>query len=143
MHKDAKGEDTLHYEGKGNRLGHSLFSDQLGMAQLTPNELWDRVRGLQGEIIYTIEHSKANMIHEVTDSYVRIKGRKSRPTRREIEYAYEWLWKHKSLHVKKGGFDVFIHQVTPAILLYAVPDEVAKVPNNENSDGYSGITLKT
>jgi len=28
-------------------------------------------------------------------------------------------------------------------LLYAVPDEVAKVPNNENSDGYSGITLKT
>ena len=101
------------------------------------------MRRLRGEIVYTIERKMPNPIEEVTDSYVRIKGRKSRPTREEIEYAYEWLWEHKSLYVKKGGFDRFIYQVTPAILLHAVSDQVVVVHRSGNPEGYSGIRLKS
>ncbi len=110
------------------------------MRELNDNEVWDRVQQLQGKTIFTLVRKKPNFIKEVTGNAVVIDGRRSRPTRSQIVYAYRHLWKHGELRPKEGNWKdpIFIWSIVPAILLAAIPEQFAKVGDL----GLSGIHIK-
>jgi hypothetical protein len=113
------------------------------MRKLTENELWQRVRQLQGKTVYTIEQNRPNVIEEVTAEKVIIKGRQSPIRKIEAWDAYEELWVRGKLQIGKGGGKRrrFIYYVTAAILRDAVPEQV-EVIRRGKTERFSGIQLK-
>ena len=110
------------------------------MTQLKEEELWQRVRALKGQTVYTLERHSSNHIQDVSDSNVIISARRSRPSRAEIVGAYEVVCMSGELRISAGwkGGTRWMYSVTPAIVLAAVPDQVEIIDDG----GLSGIKLK-
>lgn len=58
---------------------------------LNENELWQRVRGLEGQIVYTLDQQRPNRILRVTDEVIEIQNRGTRPTRDDVLQVYREL----------------------------------------------------
>ncbi len=113
---------------------------------LSEEELWSRIKNLEGKTIYTIKQRRRNHILKVTDWEVIIEGRRTRPSRKYIYNVYRYLHKHgeitKDDFVKICGNEICkkVGRITMAILASALPDEVEAFTCNER--GLSGIRLK-
>ena len=73
---------------------------------LTENKIWEKVRALQGETIYTVTNLAPNHIILVEDTgnsndSIIIENRKSRPTREDIIRAYDILYQRRELERKR------------------------------------------
>lgn len=61
---------------------------------LSDDELWDRVKKLEGKTVFTIVQKKPNKVLRVTDREVIIEGRATRPSREFIVKVYRYLWRN-------------------------------------------------
>jgi hypothetical protein len=102
---------------------------------LNEDTLWNRVRGLSGETVYTLNKQKPNTILNVTEHNIEIENRKSRPSRNEIWSLYKQVYKEKTLY--SGEAEKYTYAVSYAILLNVVPNEIEPIPGNK-----LGIQLK-
>lgn len=106
---------------------------------LTSAKLWSKVKGLEGKFVYTLRRENPNFVSLVTDSKIVIRDRTTFASRRQIEVGYNTLWQQGELRVGSGrwmGSSRSMLYLVPAILLAAVPDQVAKT-----TDGISGVRL--
>lgn len=117
---------------------------------LNADQLWERVRRMQGQIVYTIDRGNPNRIPRVTDDAVEIENRATSPTRDDIVRVYE------ALHVRGEitGRDLYgdqpilghpyankVGRIIIAILVKAVPDEIEAI-HRDKTHRLSGIRLK-
>ena len=103
------------------------------LKRLSSEELWSRVRGLEGQTVYTLKVRRPNTIEEVTEDRIIIRGRKSTPTRKEVETVYSTVWDAGVFRVHEGnwrGPASFVYSVTPAIVLAAVPEQVQAIADD-------------
>lgn len=96
------------------------------LSKLRDNELWKRIKGLQGQTIYTLKRRQPNKILRVTDNAVVIENRKSKPSRKQICELYHLMYEKKE--VTTDSPQEFTLAVTYAILVKAVPDEIEDIP---------------
>jgi hypothetical protein len=116
-----------------------------------PNEklIWQRIKELENKDIWTIQQKKRNKIVYVSASDITIDGRKTRPTREDVQEYCQFLIKHRIVTEKNrparnwpGGHKT--GRVIMAILAAALPEYVeAFSQNNRYSRGLSGIRLRS
>lgn len=109
--------------------------------KLEREELWQRVRNLEGRTVATLKVGKANFVESVSEDRISITRRNSQPTRTQVNDVYDNVWEKGEFRLYGGnwrGQSQFIWAVVPAIVLAAVPDQLEKI----NDDGLSGIRLK-
>ena len=109
--------------------------------KLNSQELWERVTALENQTIYTLKHRRPNFVEEVGDSSIRIKGRRSRIARAQIEQVYDNLCRIGEFRMGLRDWTGKINRlrrVVPAIVLAAVPEQAEMI----HDDGPSGIRLK-
>lgn len=111
------------------------------MHKLNEDELWNRVKGLEKKVVYTVERKRPNKVEEVTDKEIIITDRVSHIARKEVVDAYEHLWRMGELMPGKGDCGRFIHSVTPAILKAVDPEQV-EVVHRGGEERFSGIRLR-
>jgi len=115
---------------------------------LSDSELWKRVKGLEGETIYTLKRRKANKILSVDAHWVVIERRATKPSREDIFSVYKYL--RRAGEVTKedllGGASILKHpygkkvgSIIKAILARVVPEEIEVIPETE---GVTGIRLR-
>ena len=117
---------------------------------LSENELWGRIRGLEGETIYTIQQCKPNRVSRVTADKVEIEGRAALPSREDILCVYQYLQRRGEV----TGEDLYGNasilgdalanktgRVIMAILARAVPDEIEAIKRSK-TERLSGIRLR-
>jgi hypothetical protein len=122
------------------------------MKALTDLELWERVRSLQGRMVYTIQQRKLNTVSQVTASEVRLlkstrRPRPSTPLKRDIVNTYHYFAKHG--RVTKDDFNEipesrtwgFVGYIILAILRDAVPEQIEEFRRSKTSP-LCGIRLK-
>lgn len=138
---------------KGNYLfelpveGSLRLTSQKEPEKLTDTELWQRVKGLEGQTVWTLARPSRNKIVEVTTQKVVFEGSRTSVPRTDICGAYEELWQEGTLWADKGSTahghkgDYYLWSVTPAILLSAVPDQVE--PIREQGKAKPAIRLKS
>ena len=113
---------------------------------LSDDELWSRVKQLEGETIYTIVQKKPNKVLRVTDSEVIIEGRTTRPSRRFVVRVYRYLCRNGEvtgrdwIKICGNEFCGKVGRITLAILVRAIPDQVESFTRDER--GLSGIKLR-
>jgi hypothetical protein len=111
------------------------------------NHIWQRIRGLQGKTIRTVEQGKPNTIVHVSASDIEIQGRDTKPTRADVLCYCRVLVRDKM--VTKRNRPIFgwdgghkTGRIIMAILADALPDYVqAFTRNNPYDPGLSGIRL--
>lgn len=97
------------------------------MTLLDDSRLWERIRGLKGETILTIDRKKANKILEVNNERVVIENRKTAPTKKDIILFYHCLKKRGILTKENIPEEFFLRKIARiilAILAEAVPEEI-------------------
>ena len=72
----------------------------------TETEIWEAVKQLKGQTIYTLSHRKPNQIIEVDDTgnlwdEIHILDRHTKPTREDVLEAYKTLVENKELERKR------------------------------------------
>jgi hypothetical protein len=102
------------------------------------DELWRRVRGLEGQIVYTLKRREPNAIENVTDNTIVIRDRRSRPSRESVEEVYNLVWADGEFRVYEGRQGVYVYAVVPAIVLAAAPEQLERVDDG----GLTGIRLR-
>ena len=110
------------------------------MRQLNPEELWEKVRALKGQTLYTLKRHSPNHVQDVSDMEVTISQRSSRLRRADIVGAYEVVCMSGELRIRAGwkGGPSYLYSLVPAIVLHAVPEQIEKITDG----GLSGIKLK-
>jgi hypothetical protein len=98
--------------------------------KLTEDELWACLRSLIGKTIWTLVKGNSNRIVAVTDIGVIFDGRVSIPTRRQITWAYEKLWRTGQLGLAEPLKRRRVSAITLALLKGAVPEQVEQVVEN-------------
>ncbi len=114
--------------------------------------IWQRIQMLQGKDILTIQNGKRNRIQYVSTSDITIDGRKTRPTRVDVE-VYCTILDSDGIITKKnrppfgppngwsGGHKT--GRIIMAILASALPEYIeAFSQDNPYEPGLSGIRLK-
>lgn len=122
------------------------------MKALTANELWERVKRLEGRTIYTIQQRKPNTVSQVTAAEVRLlkstgEPRPSTPHKEDIVNTYNYLVTH--CQVTKDDFDKipesrrwgFVGYIILAILRDAIPEQIEEFHRSERCR-LCGIRLK-
>ena len=69
---------------------------------LSDSELWQRIRELEGETVYTIQQCKPNKILRVTGDRLEIEGRATKPSREDILCVYQYL-QRTGKRFRRGG----------------------------------------
>ncbi|MCL0057869.1 hypothetical protein M1N05_02230 [Dehalococcoidales bacterium] len=115
---------------------------------LSDSELWERVRGLEEETVYTIQQCKPNRILRVTADKVEIAERKTKPSREDILRVYHHLQRmgrvtredlYGNASILKNPLARKTGRIIMAILAAAVPEEIDVIPETER---LSGIRLR-
>jgi predicted RNase H-like HicB family nuclease len=109
------------------------------ITKLTAHELWALVRALEGKSIYTLVKRSPNLIEEVTNSEIKIRGRRSAVPRWQVNRGFEQLTRTGELLVKKRHSpDTWTLFVVPALLYVALGEDrqLELIPGN------AGIRLK-
>lgn len=118
---------------------------------LNENELWQRVRGLQGQIVYTPDREKPNRILLVTYGMIEIENRATRPTRDDVLQVYRQLQQRgeitgEDLYGESSIVgDQLAHKsgrIIMAILARAVPEEICVIKRSK-TERLSGIRQKS
>ena len=122
------------------------------MEKLTKEDLWGRVRRLEGTTVLTIQHQNENPIWQVSPDKVYIRytdgvSQKTRPTKEQIWATYKYLWTH--CQVTHHDFENALHgilnkrvaRIVPAILTTAVPEQIEAFKRGPGVPR-SGIRLK-
>ena len=117
---------------------------------LSENELWERVRGLSGRTVYTIERQRPNRISGVTDESIAIADRTTKPTREDIFQVYREVWQRGEITGEDlyGDQSILGHpyarktgRIIVAVLASAVPEEIQGVRRSK-TQRLSGIRLR-
>jgi len=117
---------------------------------LSENELWERVRGLSGRTVYTIERQRPNRISGVTDEAIAIADRATKPTREDIIQVYREVWQRSEITSEDlyGDQSILGHpyarktgRIIVAVLASAVPEEIQGVRRSK-TQRLSGIRLR-
>ncbi len=101
--------------------------------KLSDDELWGRIRKLEGQTVSTLARPRSSKIVEVTPKKVIFEGSRAPVLRKDIFAAYEELWREGSLWADKGNTahghkgDYYLWSVTPAILLKVLSDHVEPI----------------
>ena len=117
------------------------------MKPLTDNELWNRVRKLQGKVISTPDLKRPNKIMKVTDNSV-IFDRPSSLAKEDFLKCYRLVIQHHILTNNNTPPDFFyrrIARVCYALLAEAVPEQIRAFSRRESppaAQGLSGIEVK-
>ena len=118
---------------------------------LGEHQLWQRIKQLEGQVVYTLEQQKPNQISRVTDESIEIEGRATAPTRNDILLVYRQLHQTGQITAADlyGGNSILNHpyakksgRIIMATLATAVPDEIDVIKRNK-TQGLSGIRLKS
>ena len=118
---------------------------------LNENELWQRIRGLQGQIVCTLDQQRPNRISRVTDEMIEIENRGTRPARQDVIQVYRQLHRRGEI----TGNDLYGEssivgdqlanksgRIIMAILARAVPEEICVIKRSK-TERLSGIRLKS
>ena len=117
---------------------------------LSENELWERVKGLSGCTVYTIERQRPNRISGVTDESIAIADRTTKPTREDIFQVYREVWQRGEITGEDlyGDQSILGHpyarktgRIIVAVLASAVPEEIQGVRRSKTQK-LSGIRLQ-
>ncbi|MBA7625220.1 hypothetical protein ES703_32646 [subsurface metagenome] len=117
---------------------------------LSENELWERVRGLSGRTVYTIERQRPNRISGVTDEAIAIADRATKPTREDIIQVYREVWQRGEITSEDlyGDQSILGHpyarktgRIIVAVLASAVPEEIQGVRRSK-TQRLSSIRLR-
>jgi hypothetical protein len=111
--------------------------------------IWQRIKKLENEDIWTIQQKKRNKIVYVSASDITIDGRITRPERKDVQEYCQFLIGHGIITEKNrpprnwaGGRKT--GRVIMAILAAALPEYIeAFSQNNRYSPGLSGIRLRS
>lgn len=118
---------------------------------LNENEFWQRVRGLEGETVYTLERQNPNRILRVTDEDIEIENRGTRPIRDDVLQVYRELHRRGEITGDDlyGENSVVGHElahksgrIMMAILARAVPEEISIIRRSK-TERLSGIRLRS
>ena len=123
------------------------------MKVLSEHELWERVKGLQGRTVYTIERLSANKVLKVTDNEVRLAKengelRSTTPIKSDIVNTYDYLMRHGQVtredysKIPESRYWAFVGRVVYAILRDAVPEQIEEFHRRPPHVRLSGIRLK-
>lgn len=120
---------------------------------LSDNELWERVKYLEGKTVCTIERRVPNIVVQVTDTEVRLAKntgelRPTTPIKSDIVNTYRYLFAHGQ--ITGDDFEKIpeyrpwgkVGRIVLAILRDAIPDQIEdfrRVP----SKSLSGVRLRT
>ena len=107
---------------------------------LSSDEFWARIKTLKGKTVFTPQRGQPNRDLKVTEDRVSAEGRKSKPTKAQIYWAYEKVWRDGKLLVTEAEWlrNRRVLSFTLGILLAAFPDELEK----KNDGGPFGIRLR-
>ena len=117
------------------------------MGILTDEQLWGHIRGLQGQVVPTIDRGRPNPIRAVTEKLVEIEGRSSYPSRDYLVRCYHLVIKHRVLTERNLPHEFFDHRIARicmAILAKAVPQQIRAFPRGAGpvqAFGLSGIEV--
>ena len=111
------------------------------------DEIWERIKSLEKQVVRTIEKGKENRILSVSNSDITIQGRPTRPTREDVQIYCEVLIRDRMITKENmpqfgwaGGHKT--GRIIMAILARALPKYVeAFRRNNPHVPGLSGIRL--
>ena len=123
------------------------------MKQLRDQELWDRVKALEGKTIYTIELRMPNTVKKITANEIKLlksngKSRKATPTREDIINTYRYLVLNQQVTVgdfgKIPGYHSYryIISIVLAILRDAVPEQIEAF-HHSVEEPHCGIRLNS
>ena len=123
------------------------------MKALSGHELWQRVRGLEGRTIYTIDRHRANIVSQVTSSEVRLlrsngEPRLATPRRTDIMNTYAYLLGNGRVtgedfaRIPGNLVGRRVSRIVLAILRDAVPDQIEKFHRQPPSVPLAGIRLR-
>lgn len=114
---------------------------------LSNDELWLRIKQLEGKMVRTIVLRKENKVLEVTERELLIENRNTAPSREFITRVYRYLYRHGQVtgdnweQICGNEFCGKVGRITLAILAEAVPDQIeAFVPSEKGKK--SGIRKK-
>lgn len=114
------------------------------------DEIWQRIKRLEKKVVKTIEKGKENRILSVSNSDITIQGRRTRPTREDVQIYCKVLIRDRMVTKENrpqfgkfgwsGGHKT--GRIIMAILASALPEYVEAFPrNNPHVRGLSGIRL--
>jgi len=122
------------------------------MKKLKDDELWARVKHLEGQTVYTIERGVPNIVANVTNTEVKLikntgERRPSTPHKEDIVNTYNYLTTYHQ--VTKDDFDKipesrqwgFVGYIILAILRDAVPEQIEEFHRSKHLP-LCGIRLK-
>jgi len=122
------------------------------MKKLKDDELWARVKHLEGQTVYTIERGVPNIVANVTNTEVKLikntgERRLSTPHKEDIVNTYNYLITYHQ--VTKDDFDKipesrqwgFVGYIILAILRDAVPEQIEEFHRSKHLP-LCGIRLK-
>lgn len=114
---------------------------------LTEDELWQRVRQLEGQTVYTLVRQSPNPISRVTENMVEIQGRITTVNREDLWCVYWGLHQRGQITADDlyGEKSIVDHplakktgRIMMAILATAVPEEI-DIIRRRGLDRLSGI----
>ena len=122
------------------------------MKALTEHELWEKVKGLQGRTIYTIQRRIPNTVSQVTATEVRLlkdtgERRPSTPRRSDIVNTYYYSVRYGRVtgkdfdKIPESRYWGFVGRAILAILRDAIPEQIEEF-HRGLSEPLSGIRLK-
>ena len=107
--------------------------------QLSPDELWQRIRDLEGRTVLTLKTLKPNRVQAVTGGSVRVEGRSKPVPGKQVQDAYDEVCTTGEFRVRYGHAGrTFVYSLVPALLLDACPDQLERIGDG----GPTGIRLK-
>lgn len=115
--------------------------------KLSDDELWGKIKKLEGQTVCTLARPSSSKIVEVTTKKIIFEGSRTPVSRKDIYAAYEELWQEGSLWADKGNTahghkgDYYLWSVTPAILLKVLSDQVE--PIKEQGKAKPAIRFKS
>lgn len=118
---------------------------------LTENELWQRIRRLEGQTVYTLDRRRPNRISRVTDAAVEIESRATKVAREDLWVVYDGLYQRSRITGEDlyGDRSILGHpyagkagRIIMAVLADAVPEDM-EVIRRSRAERLSGIRIRT
>ena len=104
------------------------------MKALTDDQLWDRIRHLQGQVVLTPDQGRPNQVRAVSEELVEIEGRKANPSKHYLLWCYRLAMQHGILTKQNLPEEFFNHRIARicmALLAAAVPEQIRAFPRGE------------
>jgi hypothetical protein len=112
---------------------------------LTEDQLWERIHGLQGQVVLTPDQGRPNRVTTVSEDLVQIEDRKANPSRHYLTWCYRLVVQNGILTKQNLPEEFFNHRIARicmALIAAAVPEQIQIFHREgEPVPGLSGIEV--